>query len=390
MPNTIICVPLNDGIGMSNDKYFSFVNKRMKPVEEKKIQVDDSFKGVELNLDIDFTPDADLQIILDEKVGDIIKCRGEGSLLLTYDLKGNFNMYGTYEIQTGDYLFTMRNLINKKFEIEPGSKLSWNGSMFGATSDINAIYKVKTSLFPLMALVNDTGDVKYKRRIPINCIINLKDKIMTPTINFKVDLSEADEKAKGIFNSLSQEEKDKQFISLLVLNGFMFDNNSQDQNIVYNSTEVMTNQLSNWLSKINKDVSVGVSYRPATTMSNSEVAVEMSTELLHNRVVLNVNGYTEIGNNTTAANDNGIMGDVSVEVKLNKKGTLRAKGFNRTNNDNISERKSDTQGIGIFYSQSFDKLADLLRSKKKKKKAGEKEGDGNKKNEGNVTPTTLE
>jgi len=84
--------------------------------------------------------------------------------------------------------------------------------------------------------------------------------------------------------------------------------------------------------------------------------------------VVNLNGYTEIGNNTTASNDNGIMGDVSVEVKLNKKGTLRAKGFNRTNNDNLTERRADTQGIGIFFSQSFDKLADLVRRKKKKDK----------------------
>ena len=65
--------------------------------------------------------------------------------------------------------------------------------------------------------------------------------------------------------------------------------------------------------------------------------------------------------------DNGFMGDVIIEVKLNKKGTLRARGFSRSNADNLT-KKSDTQGIGLSFSQSFNTLADLFRGNKKREK----------------------
>lgn len=391
MPNTVINIPLSDDIDIEGESFFSFRTKdnSLANKTEKAAGEESMFKGVVLNIDLDITDNAEVQMILDEKVGDIIRARGDGSILLSYDLKGNFNVFGTYEIASGDYLFTMSNMLNKKFEVQKGSKLTWNGDMTGATSDITATYKLKTSLAPLMKLVNDTDDV-YKRRVPANCVIKLSDKIMKPTIDFDVDLDEGNEKAKEVFNNLGDDEKNKQFISLLVINSFFFDNTSEDNAFMLNSTEVVSNQLSNWLSKINKDVNVGVSYRPATNTSNTEVELAMSTEILQNRVVLNLNGYTEIGSNTTTENDNGIMGDVSVEVKLNKKGTLRAKGFNRTNNDNIIERKSDTQGIGIFFSQSFDKLADLVRSRRKRKPTDDEDKQPSDQNNPTSTPDADE
>ncbi len=371
--NSIIYIPVNSQSSVEENNFLTFKNKSNLTVKKAP---ESTFDGIVMNFDLDVTPDAEIQIILDEKVGDIIKSNGSGTVMMNIDTKGKFNMYGTYEIQNGDYLFTMHNLVNKKFDIEQGSKLTWNGDPLDAIADITAIYRVRTSVFPLMSfLVNDTAD-DYKRRIPIDCKIILTDKILSPNIAFFVDMKDADEKAREVFNNLSQDEKDKQFMTLLVLNSFFFENLNQEQTTALNKTsmEVFSNQLSNLASNINKDINVGINYRPgaANTNTNDELEIAMSTELLKNRVIVNVNSTSQIRNSQNQnpnqqTTDNGFMGDVIIEVKLNKKGTLRARGFSRSNADNLT-KKSDTQGSGLSFSQSFNTLADLFRGNKKREK----------------------
>ena len=366
-PNTIINIPVNNETTIENNNFLTFKTKKEKP--KKKIVATTS-NVITLNFDLDITTDADVQIILDEKVGDIIKSKGTGTILMNIDTKGKFNMYGTYEIFSGDYLFTMRNLINKKFIIEPGSKLTWNGNAFEANAEITARYKVKTALYELMCDI-DTSEI-YKRRIPIDCKITLTDKILSPNIAFSVDMKDADEKAKEVFNNLSEDEKNKHFMSLLILNYFMPKslNSGQVTSVGSTGTEMVFSQLSNLASNINKNVNVGINYRTPsqTTKQTGQFELAMSTELLNNRVIVSVNGYS-VGKSTASANtteNNAFGGDVIVEVKLNKKGTLRAKGFTRSNLDNIV-KKGDTQGFGLSYSRSFNTFKDLFTINNKKR-----------------------
>ena len=373
-PNTIINIPISNQTTIEENKFLTF---KTKTVKTKKVE-ESSFDGITMNFDLEVTPDAEIQLILDEKVGDIIRSKGYGTIQMNIDTKGKFNMYGTYEILTGDYLFTMRNLINKKFTIEPGSKLVWTGSAFDANAEIVAKYKLKTNLLPLMiqTQMDNNDSTIYNKRIPIECKISLTDKILKPNIAFSVDMKDANEKAKQVYSNLSEDDKNKQFMSLLVLNSFFSfnTNNTAQTTSSYKSsgTEMVTSQLSNLLSNINKDINVGVNYRygSPTAKLNDEVELAISTELLNNRVVVNVNGYSQVktANSTTTTDNSSLGGDVNIEVKLNKKGTLRAKGFTRTNNDNLNyEKKGDTQGVGLSYSQNFNSFGDLFVGNKRKK-----------------------
>ena len=60
-------------------------------------------------------------------------------------------MYGDYTITEGSFLFSLQNIINKKFVIEDGSTIQWTGSPMDAMLNINAIYKLKASLQPPVA-----------------------------------------------------------------------------------------------------------------------------------------------------------------------------------------------------------------------------------------------
>jgi len=90
--------------------------------------------------------------------------------------------------------------------------------------------------------------------------------------------------------------------------------------------ELLSDQLSNWLSQINNDFNVNLNYRPAASqMSSSELAVALSTQLLNDR--LSVNGSVDMKSNATVANSDKIVGDFDLDYKLNKKGEYPITGI---------------------------------------------------------------
>jgi len=42
-------------------------------------------------------------------------------------------------------MFTLQNIINKKFEIERGSTISWGGNPYDADINLDAVYTTSTS-----------------------------------------------------------------------------------------------------------------------------------------------------------------------------------------------------------------------------------------------------
>jgi len=56
--------------------------------------------------------------------------------------------------------------------------------------------------------------------------------------------------------------------------------------------------------------------------------------------------------------------DISVQWLLNKDGSLRVVGFNRTNTDlNLGQR--NRSGVSLSYRKDFDKFGDLFKKKKR-------------------------
>ena len=80
-----------------------------------------------MNFELEVTRDADIKLIFDEKIGDVIQGTGNGNLIMEIDRVGNFNMFGSYEVYDGKYDFTLQNVIDKKFRMVQGGTytLEW-------------------------------------------------------------------------------------------------------------------------------------------------------------------------------------------------------------------------------------------------------------------------
>ena len=139
------------------------------------------------------------------------------------------------------------------------------------------------------------------------------------------------------------------------------------------STEVLSNQLSNWLSQISNEFDVGIHYRPGDEVNRDEVEVALSTQLFNDKV--SIDGSVANNASSTSQNTSNVVGDINVDYKLTEDGKFRAKAYNRANEGDIlnTQKGPYTQGVGLLYKEEFETIGELYRrfvgiTRKKKEK----------------------
>jgi hypothetical protein len=274
-------------------------------------------------------------------------------------------------------MFSLKNVINKKFEIQEGSQIIWNGKPQNADINVTAVYNLRTSLSELFL---DTTEY-YNKRIPVECRIQLNNKLVNPQINFDIALPTADESTRARVRGAisSKQELNKQFLSLLVLNSFMpaqqyMAEQSEQYDIgsaglAFSTSELLSNQLSHWLSQISNNWDIGVNYKPGDEISKDQVEVALSTQLLNDRLIINGN----VGTGGKYARTSEFVGDFRVDWKLTKNGKVRLKFFNRSSDRLIYEETRYIQGAGLFYRQEFNSFKELIKNSSKEKNKNKKE-----------------
>jgi len=366
--STNFFIPLSSSSEVSDNNYITFIN-----YGDTIIQVEDNdskISNLNLNINLKATSDAGVEIIMPAQTGNI-KANGDGFIKLEVNPDGNFNIYGDYIISKGSYLFTIQNVIHKHFAVRRGGIIKWSGSPYDADINLRGVYSIRAPLSGLM-LASDSSGV-YNQRIAVDCILDLKGKLFNPEIKFSIELPDSDYETQQLVYSQidtnNQAQMSEQMIFLLVLN--QFKPVSGNEVAMYSgvgatSLDILTSQLSNWLSQISDDFDIGVNYRPGNDITSEEIEVALSTQLFNNRVSIDGN-FGVAGTDETEKASN-IVGDVNVEVKITEDGRFRVKAFNKTNNVNSIEYNAPyTQGVGVFYRKEFDNFSDLFRRKKQVK-----------------------
>jgi hypothetical protein len=376
--NTEFFVPLNSSASVSDYPYIVFVNPAGQH-PEKQQESQNGFnrqeKGskIELNFDLEVTPEAEVQLILDETSGGVIKGKGEGKLNISLNSRGDVRMAGNYIISDGDYLFTLGNILNKRFAVEEGGTVAWNGAIEDATLNIRALYKTKASLSEIFG---EEEFAELKVKLPVECILSLSGRLLNPSISFDINLPTADERTRELLRVAvdTEEELSRQFLYLLVMNSFYPDpslynagsatgtpggqsSSPVSPNVGFTTTtEMLSNQLSNWLSQISNDFDIGFNYRPGSELTDQEMELALSTQLLNDKIT--VNGNVDVRGNQSNTSTSNISGEFTVEVKLTD--MLRFKVFNRSNYNLYYQVHPYTQGVGLFYRRDFNTLKDFF------------------------------
>ena len=365
---TDVVIPISFARGISEN---SFIQYRQHGDTNKTIRrsapVESSVFSVQLGMDV--TRNAGIGIILPYQMG-TIDMHGDGMVSLGIDTRGEYSMYGNYIMDNGIFMFNFENILKKNFQIQKGGSITFNGSPYDADIQLQAVYKVKTSLASLPGIEQD-----YKgTRVNVNCIINLAGNLYNPEIKFNLTIPDATEEVQrkifSIIDTTNALEMNQQMISLLVLNTFSSPSGltTSGASLGISSYDILSAQLNRMLSQISKDFDIGVNYRPGDQLSPRELELALSTQLFDNRVTID----GAVGTNTysNASQTTQIIGDVLVEVKMTEDGRFRFKAFNRTNSAGdvlISGYSPYTQGIGVVFRKEFNTLKELFTRSKKAK-----------------------
>lgn len=362
-----IHIPISYDAEVSERGYITFVDPGA--VEEKEKSSEQTISGLRMDFELNATPEADVEISLPSRMG-LIQGKGRGNLRFNIDTRGDFNMYGDYEISEGFFDMTLQNLLSRRFELRKGGTIRWNGDPYAADLSIAAVYRVRASLQGLIP--GGDSSAVYRQRVPVNCIIRLSDDLLSPRIRFAFELPESSEEVNRIvfsqIDTTNEALMSRQMISLLVLNSFISEagTGSLASGVSASSFELLSMQLSNWLSQISQDFDIGVHYRPGDEMTNEELELALTTQVLNDRVL--INGNVGIAGDRNTANASSLVGDVQVEVKLTEDGRFRVKAFNKSNYvDLLDTRAPYTQGVGVFYRKEFDDLEEVFKPRRRPK-----------------------
>ena len=370
--NSSFVMPLSSKSNISNADFVVFeqpeqadtlddVARKKLSFERKHRQKSDAGSQMKITLALDVRPDAEVEL---EVAGNTVKGRGAGALNLQINPKANiFEIYGDYTIAEGSFMLSLQQIINKRFTIESGSSIQWTGSPMNAMLDIDAVYKVKASLQPLL---QGTADLGGDRSVPVECVIHLGERLSNPTITFDVRVPGSDPETQSLIaNALSTPETvDTQFLYLLLFNSFMSENSSQASSNIGSSVsaatglEFVSNMVSNWLSS--SDYNVVIRYRPKSELTSDEVDFGLSKSLINNRLFVEVEGNYLIDNkqavNSSMSN---FMGEAYITYLIDRAGTLKLKAFTQTIDRFDENQGLQETGIGVYFKEDFDNLRDL-------------------------------
>ena len=369
---TKIYIPLEKNTEIAQSDFIQFVSAE----EETALENDNDklkLSGLNIDLELDITPDAYFETIFDIKTGDIIRGRGDGQLKLEIDPDGEFSMFGDYQFREGGYNFTLYNVVNKEFDIQPGSSISWYGDPYGGIMNVQAIYKQMASLAPLVNNEDSRQAPELKRRYPTQVMLDLQGELLSPEITFDIVINDYPENNpelnfavtnfKNII-SVDEQELNRQVFSLLILRRFSDRDSFDGSNAVGSSvSELISNQFSYWLSQVDENLEIDIDLGSFDQDEFNTFQLRLSYTFLDGRLrVTRDGGFTDVNNQTSTAS---VIGDVTVEYLLSENGKLWVKLYNRNTFNSLNSTfptnySATTQGVSLVHIESFDNIKELF------------------------------
>ena len=323
-----------------------------------------------VKLKVNALPDVEAFMEIDKATGNVLSGRGNGTIEMEVS-EEVFSINGDYTLSSGKYKFNAANIAARDFDIQNGSSIRFNGDIMESTLDIDAVYRTKTSL---STLISDTTSVSNRRTV--DCGIRITEKLSNPRLEFSIEIPDLDPTIKSrVESALSTVDKvQKQFLSLIITNSFIPDEQSgivNNSSMLYSSvTEIMANQLNSIFQKLDIPLDLGMKYQP-NERGNDIFDVAVSTQLFNNRVVVNGN----IGNKQyTSGSQNDVVGDLDIEIKLDRSGAFRLNIFSHSADQytNFLDN-SQRNGAGLTYQTEFNSFKSFFRnifsSRKKRQEA---------------------
>ncbi|HVX51548.1 MAG TPA: translocation/assembly module TamB domain-containing protein, partial [Chitinophagaceae bacterium] len=349
-----------------------------------------ALRGIDVNANIETDSSAKLTLVIDENTGDALTMQGVANLNGGIDKSGKISLTGSYQLTNGSYQVSL-SVLKRKFQIQPGSTITWTGDPTTAQVDITAVYAANTAPIDLVEqqLGGSQQDLtRFKQTLPFQVLLQLEGDLLKPVITFDIKLPqdlaaiypEVDLQLQQIRQDPS--ELNKQVFALLLLNRFVQQDpfassggsTTASQLAVQSAGRILGEQLNNLAASlikgvdINFDVNSEQDYSTGVQQTRTDVNVSVSKKLLNDRLVVNVGGNVGLqgpANNVTAVQNSSVSGNFSVDYKLSRDGRYRLRAYRQNDYQEIIEGQVMETGVSFILTMDYDKFKELFQKRKR-------------------------
>ena len=388
---TEVVFPVSGGVAEDELRFIRF---REASDSTRAQAVAGALRGLALDMDLTVTPAAKLALVFDEASGDILEAQGEGKFSIDVERGGGYSMFGDYDVASGDYLFTLLNIVNKPFAIRPGGTITWDGDPFSAQLDITAAYEnlqvAPSGLIPeYVSAFRGTADDRGDRLVElasqptkVDLLLDLAGDLQRPDLTFAIQLPELQGEIRNYVNSklalvrADENELNRQVFGLIVIGQFLPSfTELQASTVGFNTiSELFSNQLSYLLTELFTSlageegalsgIDIDINLQNSSSLNGTSGAIgndlqtRLRTYFLDDRLEVGLGAnfgdtYTSQGTGQLTA------GRFEVTYALTDDRRLRLKTFASTNVD-IGTRNRNRGGVGVSWRRSFDSFAELF------------------------------
>ncbi len=362
--------PKLDSLAEDEQRFLSAI------VEKRNVSTVARKSNLNLQLNIDATSDAQLQVIVDPQTNDVLTGAGRGRLQMEVSPAQNlFKLYGRYTLDKGSYTLSIPtlNFIKKTFLIDKGGTVDFNGDLTQMSLNLTATYDktLRASLLPVLPDTLLYGKTRYPIILQIGITGSIYQLNIKPIIDVQNIDSDTEAKLKSVMNT--DEKLFNQFIFLLAFSQFTSDQSSNQGNMgsvagLSGLSDLISGQLSALLSGLNLPIDFGLNTKIDEATGQQEFDVDFSGRINDK---MQVRG--SIGNSNNPQNGNNVAGDFDFSYQLTPSVVLKA--FSHSSDPYTDQQGGSRYGGAISYQNRFATFKDLWNSifKSKKKRQAEAE-----------------
>lgn len=355
---THIKIPIGNSKSVGEVSYIQFLTPNEKynlnlPSETSLIST-----GLEMNFNLNITPDTEIDIIIDRNTGHAIRRgKGNGTLFMDINTLGRFTMNGVFTVEDGYYDFRYGGLINKRFDVKRGGTITWSGDPILANLNVQGVYSTEAN--PAVLLDNPN----FNRKIPVNLVIDVRgtlEALEEPDYIFEFPSVGSSLQSEIQYKLADKDSRRTQALSLLLSRNFMGSDGMGGVGGTF--AETGSNLLNNLLSEDGSVFQLGVDYQTGIRNPNQEfqdsdrLGISLSTQINED---ITING--RLGVPVGGTEESVVVGNVEMRLRLNEDRTLEMRVFNRENDINyFGEGIGYTQGIGLSWQVDFNTFKEFL------------------------------
>ena len=402
-PGTKLSIPVGNSKGSLGESFIKFIKN-----DENGTVINSTpftVNGINIEMDLTLTPDAEVSLIFNEAKGDIIRGRGRGNMKIDITRQGSFDIFGEYEIEQGEYLFTVPGLlVAKPFVVERGGIVRWTGDPVNTALNITANYRTRTSIKPFieeyLTLSSPETQRLAEQRSEVDLRLILGGTLFKPEIKFDLtfpnltsDISSfADSKLRLL--RTNELELNSQVLGLIVFNAFLPSSRVSDvfgasglQSAGINTlSEFISSQLSLLLTNLinstlednglisgvdfevgvrNNNLALGSAATSNIFPDEIEVRLKNKFRFMDERLSLNLGGNYVFQNQGQAVNQ--VLPDFAVELELTNDRKLKVRLYGKGDIDPTTLTSlRQKYGLGVAYRTEFGSMLDFEQKMKTK------------------------